>query len=781
MTATSLGLGGNPIRFLGAYLTSLSSSLGLAQSPSTCNVTLVEDDCVAPPILFEEPTVGDFKTITVGNYTFAGIITSWNKDIVNGGGRTIRVNMSDPREIMGSVPLILAPGYRTVAEEIAKTECSVLDIFGAHDDANGTGLNLSGWNQSGMPYSSIALALKGGVTTSFGANFNVVGQVANVFGEKYRFIMDEVSARVDPGYRLNSNLVTLNDLIQELSTRHSFDWFVESKRAGDGFIDVTIRIIDRSTDNIDLDIDDFLAANSGFVTEASRGFELRNDVACSVLLGAPVEQLRGLTVTGMANNPVDLTDINGSFTNRYFMPEIEMRYLLVGKEPWRTFAEDNGGFARYTLGGPTTLQLAPIWDSAGTTDLLSQHAVNQKRTVIDASTEELIGKLFDKLKSAAESSYGKRFLFSVPTDVEFIDAAWTADGVSGGVNNPITGATTSDPNEYFRNENGKTRCYVEFKPSVTPGPETPGVLGFGGSFVFGKGIDAPQPLTLGLAGSFSSSLFNIELDKSDWLLFNGTSLYVAGTIEEDNVVRIDSPVTTSQPDIDEALRAIRTKGPQGNQNTAKNGGTSVDKSKRIQQKRGRSTGKLQPVLHQLAYQPTRVFVPTKNKFLRYGPIFSSNVQANSQGKLVIDQDDGFAPWEFGTQTAMFQAMQFKVDNASSNVRSVESADISVEGLPKLSIGATLGLNSNVNSINVNFGNNGVSTSYQLRSYLRVFGELSKDDLAALSLFAARAGSRFFAQDSVSFINRYRPVISKQFAGRGGRSTSGANGGALNFE
>ena len=792
MTATSLGLNGAP-KFLGAYLTNLSSNLGLAQSPSTCSVTLTEDECSNPPVIFNAPEPGDFYIVTAGEFTFAGIITSYNMDVANIGGRQIQVALSDPREIMGSVPMIIAPGYRAVAAQIALTNCSVIDVFGAFDDSNGTGLNVSGWNQSGMPYKSIALALKGGITTNFNSNFNVVGQVAKAFGEKYRFNLDAVTAKVDPGYRVNSNLLTVSDMLQELASRHSFDWFVDSTRSGvDGIIDVVIKTIDRSTDNVDIGFDAFLAANSGFVIDASRGYELRNDVSCAVLLGAPIEQLRALGCNGMANNPVDLA--TEGFSAKYFMQEIEMRYVLSGKEEWKQWVSDNGGLDRYSLGGPAASNpISQLWDSRTRSDLKHQAGVSTDRETVIPEDEEVTGKIFEKLKTNAEASYGKRFLFSKPGDVDVIEAAWTVDVSSGGIqpgpglsfpNNPITGAGTepvSNPNEYFRNEDGKTRCYVEFENvAVVIDVPSQGGLGIGGGFTLGKGASASQALGLGLAGQFQASKANLELDKSDWLFFN-SNLYVAGTIEEDGTtIRLDSPVLKSNPNVNEADNSIIANGPGGQQNIAQNGGKKVSKGNKDQKLRKVLRG--DPIiLHAQAYQPSRVFVATKNKTLRYGPVFSSNVQANSQGKLVIDQDDGFSPWEFGGFSLMLQSMQFRVDNASSNVKKVETGQINVEGLPKLSIGDSLGFNSNINSISIAFGTSGVRTSYQLRSFLRVFGELTKEELASFSLFARRAGGRFLAQDSVAFINKYRPIITKQFAGRGGRSTSGANGSGFNFE
>ena len=129
---------------------------------------------------------------------------------------------------------------------------------------------------------------------------------------------------------------------------------------------------------------------------------------------------------------------------------------------------------------------------------------------------------------------------------------------------------------------------------------------------------------------------------------------------------------------------------------------------------------------------------------------------------------------------MLDSMQYKVDNAASDVKTVENANIVIEGYPKLNLGQTIGKNSNVNSISISF-QNGVQTTDQLKSFLRQFGELTKEELASLSLFARRGGARTFPQDSVSFINRYRAIVTKQFGGKGSSSSSATVGGAGNFE
>jgi len=758
-TATDLGLSG-PVEFLGAYVINVSSQLGLAQSPSTCNVTLVEDECSTPQKLFNTPELGSYVELQVGNtFKFCGIVTKYEQDIANISGRTITVDLSDPREIMRSIPIILAPGYRGVVDVIEGTECSVVDAFGAFDV---NGVNFSDWNQAGMTYGDIILSLSGGSKKiNDDLTIDVDQQAPSVFGQNYVFDLSEITPLILETQKVNTNLISIADFIQELATSNAFDWYTECATRDDGYVVVTIKPIDRTQDNIDIDLDNFLAANSGFVVSAKRGFELRNEVACSVLLGAPIESLRARTVTGMANNPVDLSE-EGGF-ERYYMSESEMRIVLANKAAWEFWVKQNGGMD--TLYGTDDLEVKPVFTVDTEIDK-NQLGKNLERKIREEQNrEKRIGQIYQKLKGHAEATYGKRFLFSPVANADYVDAVWTVDVVAG----------NGDANEYFRNNEGKTRCYVEFATStnITDQP----VINAG--FVVGKGQDAAQPLNLSLANSFELVKAHIEADKADYIKRNG-SLFVTATIEEGNIVKLDSPVVFANQDIYSYEEEIKALSDQATEVTAD--GTPTRKAARAAKRRDVLLGAYNALIeqHAQAYQPKAAYVPTRDRFLRYGPVFSQKVGPTAQGKLEIIQDDGFSPWEFGGFQLMLDSMQFKVDNQASDVKNVETAEIVIEGFPKLSIGDSLGFNSNINSINISFGGQ-VTTTYTLTSFQRQFGELSKEELAALSLFARRGGARTFPQDSVGFIERYRTQIARQLGGIGSSSTSANTGGAISFE
>lgn len=808
MTTTNLGLNGQPVKFLGAYVKNISSSLGLSTNPSVVTVTLVED--TFSNAIFQEPTVGDFVTISVGpTWTFSGIIKRYERDIRNISGRQINVTIHDAREIMRSIPIILAPGYEAVTMRVRNTECSVLDVFSAFYVENST-FNLSGWNQSGMQFKRIISALHGDNINFGNTLVSIARQTIRSFGETYRFNLQEVADRVDNEYRVNTNLIPLTNLIEDFSQRHSFDWFIESERASDGVIDVTVRIIDRSRDQNTLSLPTFLANHNGRVLSCTSGIELRNDVSCMALMGAPVENLTRLEIKGLANEPIDLAANSGS--HRYLMTETEMRVVLGGKIAWEIWLgvdEDNGGgggFSRYggilrdedidSLFVLNQIFSSNLIDSNGNLPKNKKKKANYLLGIQDARFQNA-GRIYEKLHAHAEATYGKRWVHGTLFD-EVIESAWTRDVVAG----------DNDPNTFFRQSDGRTRAYVEFNNSAAGGGGSLGLTNlrnlFGNQNVFKDIINFSDTFSTTLPGDpgDNGAIINCELrnqfyvggevfntDKSNYVyndpdkpfsifseeiqVIEGEgaggnqsaprhTLWMSCTIDRDGVVTLPTSVVEKLPTPDELLNiAIRMASASGNQTKRDAEGNTLTVNDYLKDLIKRFYGTALFEIAARCYQPNVVYVPTRSRYLRYGPVFSSELDGETQGKLEILQDDGFAPWEFGGLSLMSGAMQLKVDNATSLQREIFSANINVEGYPELNIGDALEKNANINSISISFGSQ-LTTSYGLQTFTRKFGEFTKEDWARLALFGNGAAARALPQNQISHVNNAQVVVTKQY-------------------
>lgn len=811
MTTTNLGLNGQPIKFLGAYVKNISSSLGFSSNPSSITIAVVEDPLTNA--YFQEPVVGSYTSIAVGpTWTFEGIIKKFEKDIRNIGGRQINITMYDAREIMKSIPVILAPGYDAVTARVRNTQCSVIDIFSAFY-VNGGVINLSGWTQAGMQFQRIVNALHGD-DILFGSTHVPIGQqIANSFGERYRFNFTNLLTRVDPEYRVNTNLSSLSNIIDDLSSRHSFDWYTTSTRASDGIIDVTIHIIDRSRDQTTIELPTFLENHNGRVVSCTSGIELRNDIACMALMGAPVERMQRVAVKGLANEPLDLSTESGN--HRYLMTETEMRVVLGGKDGWEIWLGisgiegGGGGFSRY---GGTLLDsdinpsfvldalfVAKIIDGNGNIIKNQDRKANYLLGVQQARYENS-SRLYEKLRSHAESTYGIRWVHDDIFD-EVIDSAWTRGAIAG----------NNDPYEHFRQADGRTRAFVEFNNAAAGGAFSLGlgdltslfgdqnvfkdVIKFGSTFTTALPGDPGQHgaiLTCELKDQFVPSGCTFNMNRADYVyndsenpytVSNRTTLYVACTIDKDGVVTIPAPVVDKLPTPEELLEMASNAYANASEDSQKivtdADGNELTQEDFVKELIRRYYGTSLFEIAARCFQPAQVYIPTRSRYLRYGPVFSSELDGESQGKLEILQDDGFSPWEFGGLALMSGAMQLKVDNATSLQREVFSANITIEGYPELKIGDQLERNANITSVNISFGGGGLTTSYGLQTYTRKFGELSREDWARFALIMNGAGPRMLPQNIISHVNNSSVTVNKQYTSKPRNRTiiggSNANG------
>ncbi len=785
-TYTSLGLTEGQ-KFLGAYITDINNSIGFAVNPSTCSVTLVEDD----DAIFETPVLGSFHRISLGSsWYFDGIVTNHSRDIKNAAGRTIQVNMADAREIMKSVTMILAPGCQNIVDELG-SRCAVMDVYGAYfiSSENST-LNLSGWNGTGMEVTRILAALKG-ENIQFGTiDFNVPKLLANIYGEIYSFDFTELETYVNAGYRVNSNLISLAEFVDDLAQRNAFEWYIEAERNSSNQVVVTCRVINRRTDNEDISLEVFANLHENVVSISS-GLELRNDLNCTVLQGAFKEGLSKVDIAGLANEPVDLSPEGGS--EAYYMTEGEMRAVLGGRTSWEVWLSIPGangggeGFDRYggTLESSFVNPIVKVRTLIN--DLTTGKIKNADRTKAYLSSANFgkVGLVFEKLRSHAEETYGKRWVHGSVLD-EIIDSAWTQDIVAG----------NNNPNEYFRQEDGRTRCYVEFSndqggaftlglgdlTNIFPNVDLfTNVIAFGGTF--SNFMTGSEIIPCELAGNFTVANSILDTDKSNYIYDEGTTkskLFVAATIDKDGVVRIDAPVLEQAPSkVDMVNKIIQANVSSSAAHTDADGNT-VSNDSYIKNMLSRFYGINPFRFFARCHQPKFAYIPTRSRLFRYGPVYSQYIERDFSGKLEIIQDDSFAPWEFGSTALMTQVMQLKVDLSSSAIFNVQTGNVVVEGYPLRRIGDAIGFNSNISSIQFTVSG-GAKTTYGLQSYTKKFGELSNDELTRLTIVSLRRGNKITPENIASYIDTYSVKVNKQFTGRGNKGAGGLTGGAYGFE
>ena len=130
--------------------------------------------------------------------------------------------------------------------------------------------------------------------------------------------------------------------------------------------------------------------------------------------------------------------------------------------------------------------------------------------------------------------------------------------------------------------------------------------------------------------------------------------------------------------------------------------------------------------------PNAVAIPMKSNILTYGPYYSYNF-ANSFGKINIEVDKDLAPWNYGSALLMYQAGVSKAQSAFDNnevpLVISENGSTTIVGLPEYNLADKLiidgvAVGPHINSVNVTFGSQGITTSYDFKTFARKFGGLT---------------------------------------------------------
>ncbi len=124
-----------------------------------------------------------------------------------------------------------------------------------------------------------------------------------------------------------------------------------------------------------------------------------------------------------------------------------------------------------------------------------------------------------------------------------------------------------------------------------------------------------------------------------------------------------------------------------------------------------------------------ILIPLTSTWISYGPWYFDNTQA--KGMVGIDVDNSLVPWNFPRSDPWYAnldiAGQEKVGRSLAVLDYVDNASVTVAGFPEFGLGSFLGYNSNITTISVNFGIDGVKTVYNMATYNARPGTFRKSD------------------------------------------------------
>ena len=128
----------------------------------------------------------------------------------------------------------------------------------------------------------------------------------------------------------------------------------------------------------------------------------------------------------------------------------------------------------------------------------------------------------------------------------------------------------------------------------------------------------------------------------------------------------------------------------------------------------------------------------------YNPILDVE---NLIGGVKVNIDPGLVPWDFGGMTQLDDAVMLKIAEDVNYQQYIESGTVTMPGLDNLSLGAIIRYFGSlfdgpiVNSIQVQIGEGGLTTTYNFRTYTRKLGLFNKENAERIKAIGQEAIKR----------------------------------------
>lgn len=392
---TDVSLASGVYKVFGCSILGCNLNLGFNNNASTLDITLVEDTQnfdsftyptipsvvgfslpkggVGQPIFYPTVVGGSSGVISSGliqpsgyysnnvPFYFAGIVTKYDRVAVDAGGKQFSVRVSDPREILGGIQVIiggfgLSQSFEDVQSDpgITRTDGAgnVIDAFGYWDN----GLE-SARNANGMVWNDIKEAIEACRVKIYEMEF------------EFLFTGDAFTNAPD-WYRVSGEIMDMNTLLTRVANDAGSDFIVLTRKMNEGTTRGTaiieIRGIKRTATNrlTSTEINNFLTSHDGLVKHCDISREFRNEDNSKVIVGGfrnknyiayPAPYASGIhgetTPTGFAENyykwpasplfryfedAVDASGVTTSIYNGAIFPFWGFAPTPFGDEPGQT-------------------------------------------------------------------------------------------------------------------------------------------------------------------------------------------------------------------------------------------------------------------------------------------------------------------------------------------------------------------------------------------------------------------------------------------------------------
>ena len=127
------------------------------------------------------------------------------------------------------------------------------------------------------------------------------------------------------------------------------------------------------------------------------------------------------------------------------------------------------------------------------------------------------------------------------------------------------------------------------------------------------------------------------------------------------------------------------------------------------------------------------FIPLQWNYIKYGPWINGD---NYSRPISLVEDSKLNPWTYGSYDRMNLAGSIIAERANTLTHTIAYATVSVEGYPEFNLGSEL-LSSgdnmcNMSDINMNYGSDGIKTTYKFKSFFGPVGFRKRKDIDVVS-------------------------------------------------
>lgn len=722
--------------FCGASITSISCSLGWNEQASTITVGLVEDTAIGDS--FVRPLPGTPVRLEFDSLIFEGLVQRWLQKEGFDGRPIYEVVVTDPREILAGVQVILG-SYRGVTRNVP----NLINAFGYYENLVGFGGALT--NESGMvwstPQSNLNLStseLGGSITItpsdkSLGI-LNAIHEITNAaeqgdYGGPLQFMgftyrVDLSGLPLPPTYyRVGGVAVSLLEAVSQLCQDSGCDYIC--------YLDngvIRFKTVSRLQQPTVGAIEAFIKTQDN-VTNSSVGLELRNDITSSILLGGDLISLNQITnptgdqtiwpFWGMdVNNKViigegkpeqshtamlnctPIVDIMGATSYRVNIPEL--RFALADFDSWAAYVlktdPDKAETINLVSAIDSTNDLAEIFpDVIFQHDMIAENdeAINQFGRMNESDYwVQRAQRVYEFVRSYAEEYFGRKFLVRLPFLVY-----WKFDDESTHLiasDEPADAGFVPDASmplglqflneDVFLSQDGRFECFVKFsniKPTTVD-------------------LQRLSPDAAILQGN-DTIFMKAQIDQNVGIVYpNGQSFpYV--------VVNLASPLYGLAPDPLGGVQDIATV-------------LEIPDASMVYAYALRN-GSFPMRIHPAPYRPDAVAVPVKSNRDSYGPW----VLQGAPGKVNFQRDEGLVPWNYGDFTTLDLVANAKLAESATNQQIIETGTLDIAGTPIANLGAEI-VNGGptITGLQVSIGMSGITTSYAMQTYTKKFGAFARE-------------------------------------------------------